>query len=553
MTQALKRSTTGSDFEALTERVSAIERQLLVEFQGAFDTAQGETASGFSSLQQLLLSSFGTNVKKFGARGNGVLGEDDDAIKQAILASGGGALIFPKGTYRLGATQTLLNDMVVMGEGSKSTIILPPGADAFTGNGLTGITFRDLKFLGNGGSTDTGNGINLLGCSRLLVTACDFQDMATGIGTGGAGVVFNNCSRARFINNSGFNAGYALANFFNSRTFAAVGNVHTNTRGTAPTLLSTCVYANSGSTDGAFIGNVSDGDTYPIEVRIGCKRIIVKGNIVKSCSQIGVVVQTIPAAAACTDIIVIGNDLDMSSGSTYGIFIDSVAYCAAADNDIGGGCNIAAIAVSRIGAAADGTDNDVLNNRIRSTDEMGITVAAGCARTRVNGNRVTSTADNRSIYVQGDDCDVEHNYVYDSGWHGIDVQGTGGHVFGNRVNATRNSGVGIQLAAGNMHGNNRAHSTSGAPYNYVMPTVAAAGTVTLPINSGTVQMSGTGNVTGITAMHAEYVVRLISSGSWTLVDGGNLKLNGNFVSTGDDVIALTCDGTNYYEISRSVN
>lgn len=36
-------------------------------------------------------------------------------------------------------------------------------------------------------------------------------------------------------------------------------------------------------------------------------------------------------------------------------------------------------------------------------------------------------------------------------------------------------------------------------------------------------------------------------------DGGNLKLNGNFVATADDAIVLQYDGTNWFELSRSVN
>ena len=38
-----------------------------------------------------------------------------------------------------------------------------------------------------------------------------------------------------------------------------------------------------------------------------------------------------------------------------------------------------------------------------------------------------------------------------------------------------------------------------------------------------------------------------------MTDGSNLKLAGNFVTTADDVITLVCDGTNWFEMSRSVN
>ena len=39
----------------------------------------------------------------------------------------------------------------------------------------------------------------------------------------------------------------------------------------------------------------------------------------------------------------------------------------------------------------------------------------------------------------------------------------------------------------------------------------------------------------------------------TFTDGSNLKLAGNFVTTADDTITLAYDGTNWYEICRSVN
>ena len=39
----------------------------------------------------------------------------------------------------------------------------------------------------------------------------------------------------------------------------------------------------------------------------------------------------------------------------------------------------------------------------------------------------------------------------------------------------------------------------------------------------------------------------------TVTDGGNLKLAGNFVTALGSTITLVCDGTNWYEISRSAN
>jgi hypothetical protein len=40
----------------------------------------------------------------------------------------------------------------------------------------------------------------------------------------------------------------------------------------------------------------------------------------------------------------------------------------------------------------------------------------------------------------------------------------------------------------------------------------------------------------------------------SVTDGGNLHLAGGFTSTADDTLTLvTTDGTNWYEVSRSVN
>jgi hypothetical protein len=54
-------------------------------------------------------------------------------------------------------------------------------------------------------------------------------------------------------------------------------------------------------------------------------------------------------------------------------------------------------------------------------------------------------------------------------------------------------------------------------------------------------------------LQAGVVITLIFDGALTFTDGNNLKLAGNFVTTADDTITLAYDGTNFYEIARSVN
>lgn len=68
-------------------------------------------------------------------------------------------------------------------------------------------------------------------------------------------------------------------------------------------------------------------------------------------------------------------------------------------------------------------------------------------------------------------------------------------------------------------------------------------------------LTGTTNVTSITStgINAGTVITIIFDDVLTFTDGSNLKLAGNFVTTADDTITLQFDGTNWYEMSRSIN
>ncbi len=84
-------------------------------------------------------------------------------------------------------------------------------------------------------------------------------------------------------------------------------------------------------------------------------------------------------------------------------------------------------------------------------------------------------------------------------------------------------------------------------------TVASAGTITVPPGADFVTVSGTTGITSITAGYAGQRVTLMFQGALTVTDGSNLKLAGNFVSTADDTLTLVCDGTNWFQVSSSVN
>lgn len=86
-------------------------------------------------------------------------------------------------------------------------------------------------------------------------------------------------------------------------------------------------------------------------------------------------------------------------------------------------------------------------------------------------------------------------------------------------------------------------------------TVASAATVTVS-NLPLITISGTADITSVTAGSVGQQVTLLFSGIAAtngVVDGSNLKLAGNFLYTADDTLTLISNGTNWYEIARSVN
>lgn len=89
-------------------------------------------------------------------------------------------------------------------------------------------------------------------------------------------------------------------------------------------------------------------------------------------------------------------------------------------------------------------------------------------------------------------------------------------------------------------------------------SVASGATITLPPSSEIVPISGTADITAINVVgHRDrrVTLRFISAKVTTgVVDNGTtLNLAGNFAYTANSTLTLACDGTNWYEIGRSIN
>ncbi|MEW6212886.1 MAG: hypothetical protein AB1631_31470 [Acidobacteriota bacterium] len=98
----------------------------------------------------------------------------------------------------------------------------------------------------------------------------------------------------------------------------------------------------------------------------------------------------------------------------------------------------------------------------------------------------------------------------------------------------------------------RINSTGVANF-YSGAAVASASSITPTGN--VFHVTGTTTITSITStgITAGTTITMIFDGALTFTDGGNLRLNGNFVTTADDTITLVYDGSNWFEVARSVN
>jgi len=99
------------------------------------------------------------NVRGFGAAGDGET-DDTAAIQAAIdsLPTEGGTVYVPAGTYLISDAITLRNQLVVLGDGDKPSVIMQVATnkDALTGTSLDRITMQGLYLMGTGAGSGTG-------------------------------------------------------------------------------------------------------------------------------------------------------------------------------------------------------------------------------------------------------------------------------------------------------------------------------------------------------------------------------------------------------------
>jgi len=292
------------------------------------------------------------------------------------------------------------------------------------------------------------------------------------------------------------------------------------------------------------------------------KRISIVGNSVYNAGDQGIIVYNATGAAATykvRGVTITGNTIDTTGSQN--IYLGNIVGGVVSGNT----CNLAG--QSGISMTAN-TALRVTNNTVSNSVLTAIRDIAANTNTTVENNTIINCASAATVgdrfgvyFVAGTNIYINNNTISDDNAkmeYGVYVSGGTQTTFGVRGNTVLNAtGTGARfIAATSMlyYKDNNWTGTGGAVTNEpIPPTVASAATIALPQGWDTCYISGTTDITSITpAGHSGSSKRLIFLGALTFTNGSNLKLVSNFVTTANDQIILSGDGTNFYEQGRAV-
>jgi hypothetical protein len=295
------------------------------------------------------------------------------------------------------------------------------------------------------------------------------------------------------------------------------------------------------------------------------KNFAITGNTIGDCGGDGITVVhasgSTPQVIRNQNITIAGNDI--FNITAYGIIIQNTDQCTVGNNAINV-CDGSGVIISAA------NDLDISNNTILNTKLSGIRDQSPCTFVCISDNIIRNVAtdniggDNFGVYIQdGTVLEISGNTISDASGgmlHGIYVAGgdqPSQSIFNNQI--FNSSDKAIRFASSStamaMYKNNVLIGTNGASVNNpAIPSITSAASIELPTAHDVVTITGATGITSIsTEGHAGHRVTLIFASTPTVTDGSNLKLAGNFTATADDTLTLACDGSNWYEVARSVN
>ena len=471
------------------------------------------------------------------------------SLNQSILelsAAGGGSLFFEPGTYLLSA-RLWWRDNVRLVSTSSTTLKIQDGVDDPVISIIDQQTTAPIKNIGAFGIIFDGNGVNAPGLGapsavildpvdggyferceftgargygaslqflatgvpnnerikRIDFVKCDFHGngfgLASGLGDKYDGIDVKNCNGLRFYSCRAFNNAEDGFDF----------------RGENIDLFGCEAFGNGGR--GLEISANSNGNSQNTTVRMFGGHIHTNGSGVKIANN--------PAGGSgVTRVQIDGATVRANTGVGYD-FIPSNANTYAK-----------------------------VSGHIFANGGRGVQVSGAAKQIQIDAHIVSNGGD--GIY-----CNAASALQITGGV--IELNTGAGYIEGS--NATRNNiAAGVKIF-GNTGGNillndaSRLTMVSSGVYDHTPNSstsgdvIASAETITLPSGGSFFAITGTTNIANITSSHRGRVVYLNPQSVLTMLDGGNLRLNGNFVTSTGDIISLVCDGNAWYELSRSDN
>lgn len=479
---------------------------------------------------------FNVKLDPYGAVGDGVA--DDTAEIQAAIdacsVAGGGIVFFPAGTY-LFTTLSLASDSNIrlVGSGTQGTLLI---SSTTTGNlfDFTGASFCSVEDLSFRATLErTAGAVFYLDAGAGSCQRNEFRRLR--IHGGWRAWHLDDCTTTTIdeVQFTDFDASHDWHSMFHlggTTTSTIISNIR---GGSAATVSNAFLYITGALVDTAMFRN---------------------WDIVAQSPSTGMI-----CARIDTGSWLYFTDCSLEAGTTQ----DCVVF--------GGGST--AHGVSLTACHIQGQDGLEINNGT-SVRMVGGEVLA-CHR---HGIKIHGGTHHEIIGVTISDCSQETTNTYD----GINVAAgvtdftiTGCHVGKMLIGAANVMASAIIVSAGASDRyaitGNRVATTGATAFvvdggtgtdkivkdniwaGSTVATVASAAALAVPANVEIVNVTGTTTVTSMTGGYKGRRVKLIFAGILTFTDGSNLKLAGNFVTSADDSIVLTYDGTNWNEDSRSVN
>jgi hypothetical protein len=170
-------------------------------------------------------------------------------------------------------------------------------------------------------------------------------------------------------------------------------------------------------------------------------------------------------------------------------------------------------------------------HEINTTGGGGVVIDGSGTGYKINAaiEKTGATAPNTGIYLSGSVDQIE-------------ISGR----FKECVADITNVGTGRNIQIGNILTDKSISNVTAA---------SPSGIITLPLAEKTFFLQPVNPVGAINTVSAAKgkIVTLISTGTVTVNDSNNLRLNGAFAMQGSYTLTLICDGTDWYELSRSTN